>query len=49
MIKTVVGLEALDLSSLQMKMKPNVQRMQWTERSDIKNILLYHCLYISSF
>lgn len=33
MIKTLVGLEALDLSSFQMKNMPNLQRIQWTERS----------------
>lgn len=41
MIKTVVGLEALDLSSFQMKMMPHVPRMQWTERSAINNIFIH--------
>jgi len=34
MIKTVAGLEVLDLSFFQMKMMPNMQRKQWMERSD---------------
>lgn len=44
MIKTVAGLEALDLSFFRMKMMQNVQRKQWMERSDIKNTILYHFL-----
>jgi len=38
MIKIVVELEALDLSSFQMKMLQNLQKMQWMERLEINNI-----------
>jgi len=45
MVKIVVELEALDLSSFQMKMMQNLQKMQWTERLDINSISYFIIVY----